>query len=333
MTEIRKGLVWGTLLYTFGLLGLALLWRLNIDVWWVALPNIVAPSLFLPLVLLVPLAFWVRLETYSRLYLFCVGVLVLVFGFSFGGRFLPRSPVTGAEGGTELRIMTLNHLYLNRDLEAIKKTILRQDADLVALQELTPEVAAMVRLEFETRYPYQQLQPLDRSSTKGVGLLSRFPLENVGYDDDYGGQHVTLQIGERYLKLINLHLMIPFGGRDSGRALAFDPGTRTRQLEKLKLAVEAVPESDGLIVVGDFNLSDQEPGYRELANLMTDAYRSTRRGFGFTFPTGRAYAGVPLPLLARLDYVWLKGLEPLAAHRDCRSGSDHCAVIADMRLP
>lgn len=301
---IRKGLVWGTLLYTLGLLGLALLWRLNIDVWWVALPNIVAPFLFLPLILLMPLAFWVRPGTYSRPYLLCVGVLVLVFGFSFGDRFLPRSPVAGVANGTELRIMTFNHLYLNRDLEAIKQTILRQDADLVALQELTPEVAAMVRREFGTRYPYQQLRPSDRStSTKGIGLLSRFPLTKVGYNDDYGGQHATVQIGERELKLINLHLMIPFGGRESDRPPAFDPDIRARQLEKLKLTVKAAPELEGLIVVGDFNLSDREPGYRELTDLMTDAYRSTRRGFGFTFPTGRAYAGVPLPLLARLDYV------------------------------
>lgn len=331
---IRKTLVWGTLLYTVGLLVVLLLSRLGVGAWWVALPNIVAPFLFLPLVLLVPLGLWVRPGTpFSRPYLLCVGVLAVVFVISFGDRFLPRSPVAGAEDDATLRVMTFNHLYVNRDLEAIKKTILRQDADLVALQELTPVVAAMVRREFRTRYPYQQLRPLDRSSTKGVGLLSRFPLSNVTYDDAYGGQHVTVQIGKRYLKLINLHLMIPFGGRGSGHALAFDPSVRARQLEKLKLAVEAAPELEGLIVVGDFNLSDREAGYRDLADLMTDAYRSTRRGFGLTFPTGRAYGGVPLPLLARLDYVWLKGLEPRSAHRDCRSGSDHCAVIADIRLP
>ena len=326
---IRKTLVWGTLLYTVGLLLLLLLSRLGTNVWWVVLPSIVAPFLFAPVLLLLPLSLWVR----SRPYLLCVGVLVLVFIISFGGRFLPRSPVMGAANGTELRIMTFNHLYLNRDLEAIKRTILRQDADLVALQELTPVVAAMVRREFGKRYPYQQLRPLDRSSTKGVGLLSRFPLADVRYNDDYGGQHATVQVGERALRLINLHLMIPFGGRESDRPLAFDPSTRARQLEKLKLAIKAAPEHGGLIVVGDFNLSDREPGYRKLADLMTDAYRSTRRGFGFTFPAGRAYAGVPLPPLVRLDYVWLKGLEPLTAHRDCRSGSDHCAVIADVRLP
>ncbi len=325
---IRKTLVWGTLLYTGGLLLLLLLSRLGVDAWWVALPNIVAPFLFLPLVLLVPLGLWVRPGTpFSGLYLVCVGVLAVVFVVLFGGRFLPRSPVTGAEDDATLRVMTFNHLYVNRDLEAIKKTILRQDADLVALQELTPVVAAMVRREFRTRYPYQQLRPLDRSSTKGVGLLSRFPLSNVAYDDDYGGQHVTVQIGERYLKLINLHLNVPLG---NGSLRQFGPELRDRQLGALVTVAERIPL---LVVVGDFNLSDNESGYRTLAGLMTDAYRRTRTGFGFTYPARTVYRGLPLPPLVRLDYVWLKGLDPLSAHRDCRSGSDHCAVIADVRLP
>ena len=64
-----------------------------------------------------------------------------------------------------------------------------------------------------------------------------------------------------------------------------------------------------------------------------DVYRRTRTGFGFTFPSGRALLGVPLPHLVRLDYVWVRGLEPVTASRDCRTGSDHCLVVADVRLP
>ncbi len=297
---IRKGLVWGTLFYTLGLLGLALLWRLNIDVWWVALPNIVAPFLFLPLVLLVPLAFWVRPETYSRPYLLCVGVLVLFFSFSFGGRFLPRSPVAGVANGTELRIMTLNQLKTNTDEAAIRATILRQDADIVALQELSPGVAAMVKAELSERYPHQVLRPSRADGENGVAVLSRLPLERPSYSEAYQGQRFSVGFEGKSFELINLHLKVPLGNGSASSLRHFDPKLRDRQLGALVAVAKRAPS---LVVVGDFNLSDNEPGYRKLASFMTDAYRRTRTGFGFSYPARTVYRGLPLPLLARLDYV------------------------------
>ena len=325
---MRRVIVWGTLLYTLSLLSLSLLWRFGVDVWWVALPNIVLPFLFAPLLLLVPLAFWVR----SRRYLFSVSALLLLFAVSYGGLFLPRPPVSPDPTGTPLRVMTFNHLYLNRDLEDIKAAILRGDADVVALQELTAEVAAGLRRDLRGRYPYMDLIPTSKATgTDGVGLLSRLPFTDVRYDEAYRGQLVNLRVGEQDVTLVNLHLMIPFGGRVADRPLAFDPRRRSLQLGALERAVTDL--TGPLVVVGDFNLSDREPGYERLARLMTDVYRRTRTGFGFTFPSGRALTGVPLPHLVRLDYVWVRGLEPVTASRDCRTGSDHCLVVADIMLP
>lgn len=325
---MRRVIVWGTLLYTLSLLSLSLLWRFGVAVWWVALPNIVLPFFFLPLLILVPLAAWVR----SRPYLFSVFVLTLLFAVSYGGLFLPRPPVSADPTGTPLRVMTFNHLYLNRDLEDIKAVILRGDADVVALQELTPEVAAGLRRDLRGRYPYMDLRPASEATgTEGVGLLSRLPFTDARYDEAYRGQRVNLRVGERDVTLVNLHLMIPFGGRAADRPLAFDPRRRGLQLESLERAVTDL--TGPLIVVGDFNLSDREPGYGRLERLMTDVYRRTRTGFGFTFPSGRALLGVPLPHLVRLDYVWVRGLEPVTAATDCRTGSDHCLVVADVRLP
>ena len=325
---MRKGLVWGTLLYTVGSLLLLFLSRLGIDAWWVALPSIIAPFLFAPVLLLIPLSLWVRPGTYfSRPYLVCVGVLVLVFVISFGVRFLPRSPVTGAANATELRIMSLNHLKTNTDEAAIKATILRQNADIVALQELSPGVATMIKAELSERYPHQVLRPSRADGENGVAVLSRLPLEPLSYREAYRGQRFGVEVAGKHFELINLHLNVPLG---DGSLRQFGPELRDRQLGVLVTVAERIPS---LVVVGDFNLSDNESGYRTLAGLMTDAYRRMRTGFGFTYPARTVYRGLPLPPLVRLDYVWLKGLDPLSAHRDCRSGSDHCAVIADVRLP
>ena len=60
--------------------------------------------------------------------------------------------------------------------------ILSSDADVVALQELTPDVAAAHRgrQRDQERYPYRILEPDD--GVRGMGLLSRLPL-TATHDD------------------------------------------------------------------------------------------------------------------------------------------------------
>jgi endonuclease/exonuclease/phosphatase (EEP) superfamily protein YafD len=68
---------------------------------------------------------------------------------------------------------------------------------------------------------------------------------------------------------------------------------------------------------------------------MHDAYRETAWGFGFTFPNDQRLGrlAVPFPLV-RIDYVWSRGgVMPALAWVDCASsGSDHCMLIADLRV-
>ncbi len=324
---MRRVIVWGALLYTLSLLSLSLLWRLGVDVWWVALPSIVLPFLFAPLLLLVPLVVWVR----SRPYLFSVGVLTALFVISYGGLFLPRLPVSEAESDPALRIATFNHLKSNTDFPAIKAAILRADADIVALQELSLGVARLAETELLERYPYQVLRPAPADGRQnGVGVLSRFPLENPSYSEGYRGQRFGLEVAGRRFELVNVHFNVPFEEGRTSSLRNYDPTLRDGQLDALLSVAEDVPS---LIVVGDFNLGGNEPSYQKLAAILTDSYRRTETGFGFTYPARKAYRGLPLPPLVRLDYVWAKGVEPVSVTKDCRTGSDHCLVVADVKLP
>ncbi len=323
----RKVIVWGTLTYTLGLLVLLSVWHLGVIVWWVALPNIVAPFLFLPLVVLLPLAFWVR----RGLYLACLGTVVLLFALNFGERLLPRVGVRFPEG-EPLRVMTFNHRKSNEQLEAVRDVILRHDADIVALQELSFPVAAMAHASLSEAYPYRVLEPAPTGSGDGLGILSRFPIDQASTHDAYRGQHVQVRVSGKRVTLINVHLNVPFkeDSRGAPRLRNFHPDQREHQMDLLLADVAG----DGpLVVLGDFNLSDNEPSYRRLAASMTDAYRRTQAGFGFSYPVQKHYRGVPVPPLARIDYVWLKELEPYSAALDCQTSSDHCALIADLALP
>lgn len=324
---MRRVIVWGTLVYALGLLSLSVLWRLGVEVWWVALPGIVAPFLFLPLVLLVPLGFWVR----SRPYLLSVSVLMLMFAVLCGGRLLPRPPISGTGNAPTLRVATFNHLKSNTDTASIQAAILRSEADIVALQELSSGVARMLETELSERYPYQVLRPAPADGRQnGIGVLSRFPLERPSYSEAYRGQRFGLEVAGRRFDLINVHFNVPFQNGRTSSLRNYDPTLRDGQLDAL---LEATTDVPSLVVVGDFNLSDNESGYRRLAKGLTDSFRHTRAGFGFTYPARTAYRGLPLPPLVRLDYVWVRGLEPVSAAKDCRTGSDHCIVVADVRLP
>lgn len=316
-----------SLIYTLLLLLLFLSWQGEAHMWsgWLALPNILAPFLFLPLVPLLLFAFWLR----SRLLWGCTLTLLLLALLSFGGAFLPRQR-TAAAAGDSLRVLSFNHLYSNRDRRALRDLILRHDADVVGLQETTSVSESGIGRALKDAYPYQLWHAADEGATDGTALLSRYPLRSSRYNQVLRGEQVRLEVAGKPLTLINLHLNIPFGHEGAVQSASYDPRVRHEQILSLIAEAERHPR---FIVMGDFNLSDREVDYRRLSETLTDTYRETQRGLGYTFPNGRSYRGIPLVPFIRIDYVWLRGLEPLSASRDCRTSSDHCALIADIALP
>jgi endonuclease/exonuclease/phosphatase family metal-dependent hydrolase len=99
--------------------------------------------------------------------------------------------------------------------------------------------------------------------------------------------------------------------------------------------LRVIDRSQGaLIVLGDFNTSDREQGYDQLAARLHDVYRETAWGFGFTYPTSKKAGplSITFPLI-RIDYVWAAGgIVPAASQVHCGSESDHCAVTADLQV-
>jgi endonuclease/exonuclease/phosphatase (EEP) superfamily protein YafD len=62
-----------------------------------------------------------------------------------------------------------------------------------------------------------------------------------------------------------------------------------------------------VVVVGDFNSTDQSDVYALMREHLTDAYRASGWGFGHTFPAyGGSFRGIPIfPLQMRLDMVFI----------------------------
>jgi endonuclease/exonuclease/phosphatase family metal-dependent hydrolase len=112
----------------------------------------------------------------------------------------------------------------------------------------------------------------------------------------------------------------------------YSSASRDQQIARL---LDIIPTIEGpLLLAGDLNLADREPGYAALDALLHDAYAETNIGLGHTYPrrlTREIHTWLP-PL--RIDYIWTRSdLLPLSAHVNCdATGSDHCMLVADLVL-
>ena len=335
MVTIIRWLVAGTsVAYSVVLLILALLWSLsNFQPWWLALTDIFAPYLFIPLVLLIPLALLMR-SVWLR---FSVLAATIVFIAAIGSYLLPSAPEQTYTEAT-LRVVTFNQLYANRDVDGIITAIRLQDADVVALQELSTAVTQAAQEQLINEYPYQLMSPAERDL--GLGLLSRYPFQVVPLDRGFMGQHVVVDVNGQLITVMNAHLSAPSIHTTNLEQIPEIPIIRdyntSRRSAELPGLLGMIDQIEGpLIVAGDLNLSDREHGYTQLAERLQDTYRSTNYGFGFTFPNDLTVRGITIPVpLIRIDYIWSSHhLTPLNTWVECdNGGSDHCMVIADMQV-
>ena len=208
------------------------------------------------------------------------------------------------------------------------------EPDLVALQELTPDVAAALDGDatIRARYPYRILEA--RGGVAGMGLLSRHPL----FVGTYSTQPVVLRAelllpdGSR-VEVLNAHPYPP----EITRALdvvpvGLDTRRRDRDLSAIAAAVAEADDPARMLVVGDLNTSPFEPGFGTISASLTDAHAAVGTGPGST------WRPAPLELLnaglLRIDHV-LTGdaLRPLAVSEDCSLPGDHCRLSVTLEIP
>jgi endonuclease/exonuclease/phosphatase (EEP) superfamily protein YafD len=334
---LRRAIIAVGVGYCLALLGLTVAWSLIPEQpWWLGLLNTFALLLFLPLLVLAPVSLLARSGALRG------GVLVtmLVFLASFHTALLPpREPSIPSQAIT-IRVATFNHLFSNENTDGIIAAIRAQQADVVALQELSTPVAEQARLALSNEYPYQFFDPAERAN--GLGLMSRYPIESIQPELAFRGQRAVVRVNNQLITVINAHPNTPFvyldrrGIVSSIKSLmTYGTGPRQRQMQSLLETIDRVETP--LVVMGDLNTSDRDPLYAELDARLHDVYRKTAWGFGFTFPNPhRANVGrfsSPFPLV-RIDYIWASDhFQPAAAYVECRNGgSDHCMLVADVTI-
>lgn len=263
---------------------------------------------------------------------------VLVFLLSYGVLFLPNA-VMAARDAPIFSVLTYNLHYEKRLLEPMITLIREADADVVALQELSRIAAERFAEEFGDLYPYRAFHISNVSSTWGQGILSRYPILTDEYwRINLGHQRAEILVHDVPITVYNTHpahlfMLIEGSGIDA----------ESRDEEIAVVLDRAAQDVGPVIILGDFNMSDQSEDYQRITARYTDTYRAVGWGLGFTFPDFSHTNAVPselrtqsLPVqpLVRLDYIFHnETLQALEAHVwPSSGGSDHRPVFGRLAL-
>lgn len=304
-----------------------------------ALLQIVAPHLAAGAILLIPVAL-IRAapDTTRTLRILRSGLAaaIVVGAVRFGPGLVSLPAAPPAESQT-FTLMSWNLAAHGTGVSGLRELLLASDADVVGIQELRRSVSAELTTDpaIVERFPYMILRPSDDAT--GIGLLSRLPLSEPGQRDDPSAAWATVDIGAGVsLFVVTAHpapASIDFLG--SGPIpIGVDAAQRDAALVKLRRdVVDRLAAGRPLVLFGDLNVTDREPGFAHLTAGLQDAHAEVGLGPGSTWRPPRL-EWLPFGLL-RIDHVLTGGgATPVAIETDCTPrGSDHCVVYVEVAVP
>jgi endonuclease/exonuclease/phosphatase (EEP) superfamily protein YafD len=292
--------------------------------WWLTVLNRIVPYLFLPVPLfLMGLA---RNRHYKLTALFMLPVSMFVF--LYHPYVLPRY-FKPAIAQSELSVMTYNVLYSNLDYDAVANVILTYHPDLVALQEVVPNMMSALDERLAEEYPYSV-----HGTNKDYGVTavySRHPLLET-YVLELSGNHrpviVKAQVRDQTVIFTAVHLSA-YGLQwvklpDIPQAIVDRTNAQNQQVELLLRTLQG--ESGPVIIGCDCNSKETSSSYR----MLDEWFDSAAYQVGWQVP-GIDLAGARQDTnMQHIDYIWYRGaLDPVASYviHDT-GGSDHHPVLA-----
>jgi vancomycin resistance protein VanJ len=253
-----------------------------------------------------------------------IAIGIVTLGPSF-----PLGIAKEAATGPEITVLTYNVFAHGECTACVIETIRTAGADLVALQELTPPVAAAIVQELAGEYPYRVLAP--DPGVIGMGTISRYPLRATGETLpgewfivpqvlalDFMGQEVTV---------LNAH---PVASTISPGPV-MERSIRDRDAQARAIATFVAEREGPLIAPGDYNTTERNTAYDILSGPLRDAWREAGRGPGHTFPSADEF---PLSWLVRIDYIFHSSHWRAAEARvlPWDGASDHRPLLARLVL-
>lgn len=233
-----------------------------------------------------------------------------------------RRPHPVADGSLRLRLVTANLLCSNPDIPRLADEIADEDADVVLVQEVTPEVLAVLRRSrLWSAYPHRRVAP--RPEFHGAATFSRLPVVFDAVLDVAGSPMLRTDLATPHgpVRVVNVHTVAPL---TLGQVRRWE-----RQMDWLGAFTDA--DASPVILAGDFNATgDHAPFRRLMRGRLRDAFDAVGRASGATWPIGHRF----LPPLLRLDHVLTGGdIEVDSLRAVPGAGSDHARLVAELGIP
>ncbi|MEZ4661262.1 MAG: endonuclease/exonuclease/phosphatase family protein [Caldilineaceae bacterium] len=312
---------------------------LHEELWELQLSEVFAVWFYLPLAPLLVGALLLR----SRTALLALMAPLIVFLGQYGVQYLPNWQLAFAnlENAPRLRVMTWNMLYASPLEDEFYTEIQKLQPDIIALQEVPFDIEkAMVAL-LGDEYPYHRVQSVGSSS--GIALWSKLPIiEAAQANARLLGcicLKIVVELNERPITVMTTHIRSPeiyyrFRRSIIPRITYFS--SRDQDLIFRALFKQLAEANRPLILMGDFNTTEQQPNFALLRRQgLTDAHEAAGWGMGFTYPNPnlRYSWRRRLPPFIRIDHVLFSSeWRSLAAWTGSISASDHLYVVADLVL-
>ncbi|MET9202117.1 endonuclease/exonuclease/phosphatase family protein [Gordonia sp. NPDC003585] len=220
--------------------------------------------------------------------------------------------------GERFTVVTANLRLGQADLDTLADLVERSDADLLSMQEVTPEALARIRTSSIAReLPHEFAIPVPQSG--GTALFSKRPLVDPAPVPNTADRNLSARTdlpGAPGARVLAIHPRAPLGGQiDSWQ----------RDLSTIGAYLRALPD-ERVVAAGDFNSTWDSPRFRD---LLTEGYADSVEQVGGGFlPTFPANRGVH-PWIT-LDHVVTRGFAAASVNTYDIPGSDHRAVVVSL---
>lgn len=200
----------------------------------------------------------------------------------------------------------------------------RASADVVVMQELTPELAASLD-PLKSDFPFRALDA--RPYAAGVGIWSRYPIEQFSRNSEYE------------LGMVTASLRVPGAASAVTVLAAHVAGPWPQPIDAWRREMTALPKTlatlanitgpGAAIVAGDLNATaDMEPFRRLLSDGFRNAADQSGAGLVRTFP-----ADMSVPPIIGIDHILTRNGSASDVTTVRIPGSDHLGVTATIHVP
>ncbi len=251
--------------------------------------------------------------------------LLILFFFLIAGCAAPALRIQEDPSLPKLTVVTFNVNYsLAGDSETLK-AIGSVAADLILLQETTPEWELVTRREYGSRFPHVKFWHDHREG--GLAVLSKYKISKAEILESPVGRYpaVRLEVSTPLgnLQILNIHLHPPVtkgGNHFAGYFTTF--GIRLKEMKSFFQRLDPMLPT---IVAGDFN---EESDGSAIQLLIKEGFLRANPGKD----TWR-YKTIFGTLRRALDHVMYRQLSLVSSRVLSKGKSDHLPLVSEFQAP